>query len=114
MQVLLTLRQDPKGMETIPMQQRLPLLEQYKNVHQYLAESGRLVASSGLTPEGRTLRKGQTDYVVTEGPYGTGNEMLNGFFLFDADSLDEAEQIARGLPTGEGNIIELRPLARQL
>lgn len=110
MRVLLVIRQDNTEFEKRSWEEREPLIAQYMKVGQFLTETGKMIASSGLTTEGRTLRNTDGEYVVTEGPYATGNEMLNGFFLFNADSLDEAEEIARQLPTGDGNSIELRPL----
>ena len=113
MKMLLVLRQDPADLTRIPEAERAPLVDEYRKVREFLEQSGALVASSGLLPQGRTLHRTGDDYVVTDGPYSTGHEMLNGFMLFEAASLDEAEQIARRLPTGDGNSIELRPLLRQ-
>lgn len=110
MKVLLVVRQDSTAFEQMTDQERAPLLAQFAKVVTSLYESGAMITSAPLAAEARTLRQEASGIVASDGPFATGQEMLNGFMLFNAESLDEAEKIARGLPMGVGNSIELRVL----
>jgi hypothetical protein len=51
--------------------------------------------------------------MVTNGPFGEIKETLGGYVVVKANSADEAAEFAKGSPVlqGEGNTIEVRPLA---
>lgn len=71
-----------------------------------LQASGVYVAGEALMPTGKTLRK---DHVVTDGPYMESKEMVGGFFVVKADSLDAALEIAKGCPDlALGGSVEVR------
>lgn len=83
-------------------------VEKYMAWSKKLADEGRLEAADGLTDEIRTL-KGGADTVVTDGPYTEAKEVIGGFYVFQANSFDEAEAIAKECPGLEyGQTIELR------
>lgn len=48
--------------------------------------------------------------VVTDGPFAETTEVLGGFYLVEADDLDQAVEIARDVPALPGDVIEVRPL----
>jgi hypothetical protein len=77
--------------------------------------SGHWIAGEALQPV-RTattvrVRNGKTS--VTDGPFAETKEQLAGFWLIDARDLDEAIQVAAGIPAARVGSIEVRPL-RQL
>ncbi len=77
--------------------------------------SGHWVAGEALQPV-RTattvrVRNGKTS--VTDGPFAETKEQLAGFWLIDARDLDDAIQVAAGIPAARVGSIEVRPL-RQL
>jgi hypothetical protein len=77
-----------------------------------LAESGRLVAAEPLHP-GHTattvrLRNGQT--ALYDGPFAETKELLAGFYLIDANDLNEALAIAARIPPAKYGSIEVRPV----
>lgn len=83
-----------------------------QNMEQWLAWVGQLqasgvyVAGEALMPTGKTLHK---DHVVTDGPYMESKEMVGGFFVVKADSLDVALEIAKGCPDlSIGGSVEVR------
>jgi len=47
---------------------------------------------------------------VTDGPFTETHEQLGGYFLIDANDLDEAIQIASRIPGAKKGTIEVRPL----
>lgn len=74
-----------------------------------LAEQGKL---SGAQPLHRTIGKQikGTKKVVTDGPFMEGKEMVGGYLLCKADTLEEATAIANDCPIleFEDGIVEVR------
>jgi hypothetical protein len=63
-------------------------------------------ATTVRVDEGRTL--------ITDGPFADTKEVFAGFFLFEADDLDRAIEIAARIPAARlGGAIEVRALAGQ-
>ena len=54
------------------------------------------------------VRGGKT--VTTDGPFAETKEQLGGFYVVDAENLDEAIEWAAKIPTAEFGTIEVRPL----
>ena len=62
----------------------------------------------GLTREGRVVNA----TVVTDGPFVESKEIVGGFSIIQADTIDAAAQLARGCPGIQvGATVEVRPLA---
>jgi hypothetical protein len=80
-----------------------------------LEASGHMLAGQALQPvETATtvrVRDGKTS--VVDGPFAETKEQLAGFYLIDARDLNEAIQIASGIPPARIGSIEVRP-AREL
>ena len=81
-----------------------------------LDRQGKFLYASPLQPaRSATLvrvRDGKT--TITAGPYAESREVLGGFYIIDADSIQEAAEIAArhpGARHGTVEIRELRPLA---
>ncbi|MGH3378897.1 MAG: YciI family protein [Actinoallomurus sp.] len=53
--------------------------------------------------------RSDTESVVTDGPFAETNEVLGGFYLIEADDLDEAVEIAKDVPVLPGDVLEVRP-----
>ena len=75
-----------------------------------LAKAGALIALDGLQPPATAARvsfsRGQT--VVRDGPFTESKEVLGGYWLIQAASLEEAVAWARRAPAEEGDVIEVR------
>jgi hypothetical protein len=79
-----------------------------------LAARGKLGASLRLMPTGAatTLRKSQDPPLVIDGPFAETKEQLLGFYLIDADDLEDALSVARELAKANpGGAYEIRPIA---
>ena len=81
---------------------------------QDLIHRGKFLAGSPLehTSLGKTVRVRSGNPVITDGPFAETKEQVGGYTLIEADSLDEAAEIAAGFlsrSTFPGNI-EVRPL----
>ena len=77
-----------------------------------LRARGKWIVGDQLAPprRGRTVRVRDGKKLVTDGPFTETKEALGGFDLIEADSLDEAVEIAAGHPIAEFGTIEVRPL----
>ena len=56
-----------------------------------------------------TLAPGDGKPLVLDGPFAETKEQLVGFYVFEASSLDEALELAQGLPLDSGRL-EVRPI----
>jgi len=57
----------------------------------------------------RVLRWRNGKVAVTDGPFAETKEVLGGFYVIEAASMDEALEWARRIPMGRGSI-EVRPM----
>ena len=82
---------------------------------QQVAASGRMLAAEPLYPThtATTVRVRNGELTLYDGPFAETREMLAGFYLVDAKDLNEAIQIAAGIPPARHGSIEVRPV-RQL
>ena len=68
-----------------------------------------LDAGDALTPEGRVVTSKK---VVTDGPFAESKELVGGYSIVKADTIDDAAALAKGCPALEtGGTVEVRPLA---
>nr|WP_217704044.1 YciI family protein [Schlegelella koreensis] len=79
---------------------------------QQLAGSRRLLAADALhgTHTATTVRVRNGETTLFDGPFAETKEMLAGFYLVDAKDLNEAIQIAAGIPPAQYGSIEVRPV----
>jgi hypothetical protein len=72
-----------------------------------IAAQNKLVSKgSRLFPEGKVMRPA---HVVTDGPYMEIKEVIGGFSVVRAGSLDEATEMAKGCPIlQKGGTVEIR------
>jgi hypothetical protein len=67
-----------------------------------------LDAGDGLKKEGRVVNASK---VVTDGPFVEAKEIVGGFSIVQADTLDAAAELAKGCPIFlRGGTVEVRPL----
>src|SRR4051812_50155139 len=59
---------------------------------------------------GRSVRRRGGKAIVTDGPFVETKEAVGGFDLIEADSLDEAGEVASNPPVAEVGVIEGRAL----
>jgi len=76
-----------------------------------LNKDGKYVAGEPLIPGGKLVSgKNKT---VTDGPYTEGKEVVGGFFLINANSIDEATEIAKDCPDYElGGSVQVRQVMK--
>ncbi len=79
---------------------------------QQLAAGQRLLAAEPLhrTHTATTVRVRGCEVTLFDGPFAETREMLAGFYLIDAKDLNEAIQLAAGIPPARYGSIEVRPV----
>lgn len=61
-----------------------------------------------------TVRVQDSQTLTTDGPFAETKEALGGFFLFEADDLDAAIEIAALIPAARrGGAVEVRPVVER-
>jgi hypothetical protein len=74
-----------------------------------LARQGRRNTGTALDNPGAAVRGHER--VVTDGPYAESKDLVTGSMIFEADSLEDAIDVARTCPTYEfGGSVEVRPV----
>ena len=74
-----------------------------------MAEVGKLVGGQPLEREARSLVDSGTR--IVDRPLAEGKELVGGYLIVKADSLDEATEMAKGCPGFEHNCtIEVREI----
>jgi hypothetical protein len=61
-------------------------------------------------PTAKTLRKRSGKLLVSDGPFTETKEVLGGFNLIEADSMEQALELAAGFPWTEFGSVEVRPI----
>src|SRR5947208_1622688 len=70
-------------------------MQQWQSWISGIATDGKYSGTNRLLKEGKTLAPGN---VITDGPYLEAKEMIGGYVIIKAGSLDEAVQIAQACP----------------
>ncbi len=86
-------------------------LESTQCAHE-LKASGHYIGASPLqsVTTATSVRVRDGEQLVTDGPFAETREQLGGYFLINADHIDEAIQIAGKLPGAHLGTIEIRPM----
>jgi hypothetical protein len=77
-----------------------------------LSAKGQFVGASPLQPiaTAKSVRVRDGRRLVTDGPFAETHEQLGGFFMIDANSLDEALAVAARIPAARKGTVEVRPV----
>lgn len=81
-----------------------------------LSKKGYLIAAEALQSvrTATTVRVRNGKVSITDGPFAETKETLGGFFLIDANDLNEAIQVASKWPSARLGSIEVRPIEAEL
>lgn len=77
-----------------------------------LQREGKRIAAEALHPvnTATTVRVRDGGVSITDGPFAETKEQLAGFYLVDADDLDDAIRIAAKIPAARIGSVEVRPV----
>jgi hypothetical protein len=81
-----------------------------------LAEDPRARGGAQLQPveTATTVRVQDGQTLTTDGPYADTKEVFAGYYVFEADNLDEAIELSARIPAArQGGAIEVRPVVER-
>jgi hypothetical protein len=94
--------------------EQLTEAEQQAQTEQYMAISRDPKTKSGADlgdlSKATTVRVENGKTLTTDGPFAETKEYLGGFYLIEADNLDEAIEVAGKIPAAQRGAIEVRPV----
>ena len=85
--------------------------EAYAKYTQDIVQSGHLKGGDRVKPPAtaRTIRRGNGKSLTTDGPFAETRGQLAGYYIVEADDLDEAMAVAGRIPFTSG-AVEVRPI----
>ena len=88
------------------------IFEAMGKYNEELAKAGVLLAADGLAPssKGKRVKFSDDERTVIDGPFPETDQLVAGFWLWKASSMDEAVEWLKRAPFGGGVEIELRPM----
>jgi hypothetical protein len=106
MQYILLIYGDEKAWESRSREEQGKMFEEHGKYAARLRDEGRMVHAAPLESSGRavTVRNGSR----TDGPFAETKEQLGGYYVIEADSVDQAADWAKQIP-GDPTV-EVRPL----
>lgn len=109
--MLLFRETSPERYEAMSADERRHCLGRWNDWCESLAARGKLQHGHPLEPTGRVVATTR-DRRALDGPFAEAKELIGGYFMLTAASLDEATAIAEQCPNLEyGMVIEVRPVA---
>jgi hypothetical protein len=90
--------------------QRATEMAAYQSFH---AKAGSAIrAGDALLPAATGVRisGGPDAPTITDGPFAEGAEVAGGYYVFEAENLDDALALARDIPAARYGAIEVRPI----
>lgn len=86
--------------------------EESTQLAQQIQADGKFLAAAPLQPvaTATSVRIRDGKRLVTDGPFAETREQLGGYFLVDAEDLDEAIGIAAKIPGARVGTVEIRPV----
>ena len=88
------------------------MMAEYRALTTELQEKGHHLAGERLQPvsTATTVRVRDGKTLSTDGPFAETREQLGGFYMVEADNLDDALGIAARIPSARFGSIEVRPV----
>lgn len=88
------------------------MFAEYGQFTREVRDAGRYRAGEPLQPSrtATTVRVRDGKTLTTDGPYAETREQLGGFYIVEADNLDEAVALAARIPSVRIGAVEVRPV----
>jgi len=99
-------------LESVPQSELDAVVGECRSHDAGLRKNGQLLASERLQPvsTATTIRFSNGRTAVTDGPFAETKEQLGGFYLIEAEDLDDAIKIASNIPPARFGCVEVRPI----
>ena len=88
------------------------VIKRYGEFTQEVRDGGKLVSADRLKPAtaATTVRIRNGETLVTDGPFAETKEQLGGYYVIEAENLDQAIDAAARCPGAETGSMEVRPI----
>ena len=112
MKYLLLIYHDEPSWNALSEPERQQIYGEFRSLRSELQSRGQFVTGSQLQPitTATSVRVRDGKELITDGPFAETHEQLGGYFLIEAENLDEATSIAARIPSARTGTIEVRPL----
>jgi len=106
---LLLIREDLVRREQMSDEEFYGNIKQMQQWVEGLAQAGNYIQADALVNNGRYVTK---DHIVSDGPFIEAKEAISGFFLINAENVEQAAAIAQTCPLVTVGIVvvEVRPI----
>jgi hypothetical protein len=100
----------PESTEEADAATQAEIMTAYQNFH--IKAGSAIRAGDALLPSATGVRitGGPDAPTVTDGPFAEGAEVAGGYYVFEAENLDEALALARDIPAARDGAVEVRPI----
>lgn len=112
MQYLLLIYTNENQFEGLGEAEKKKITGEYMDLVQSMRAKGQYVGGNrlDLTSTATTVRVREGKKLVTDGPFAETKEQLGGYFLVEANDLDEAIRLAEKIPAARWASVEVRPI----
>lgn len=83
-------------------------IEKYQNWVEKLSAEGKYIMGNRLANSGNAVIDAKN--IISDGPYLESKEIVGGYILIKASSLEEATSLAKSCPLAEDCVISVRPM----
>jgi hypothetical protein len=112
MKYLCIVYNNEKVLQSMSAAEGQALVDEALDYNETLRRSGHFIAANALQPvhTATTVRVKNGKASVTDGPYAETHEQIGGNVLIEAKDLNEAIQLAAGIPPARMGAVEIRPI----
>ncbi len=96
----------------LPDAEQQSIMREYFAINELPGTFGGAQLQSAATATTVRVQNGET--LATDGPFAETKEVLGGFYLFEADDIDAALDVAARIPAARmGGSVEVRPIVER-
>lgn len=112
MRYMLLVHHDEETFRKRGESERQALLQESVQLANQLHAKKQYVSAAPLHPslETKCVKVCEGKPLITDGPFAETREQLGGYFLIEAENVDEAIQIAARIPGARIGTVEVRPV----
>jgi hypothetical protein len=112
MQYLMLIYGQESNFTKVTPQEQASMSAEFGKFTEEITKSGKYRGGNRLAPiaSATTVRVRDGKRVATDGPFAETKEQLGGYYLIDANDLDEAIALAAKIPAARFGSIEVRPI----
>jgi len=112
MKYLCLIYENERAWETMPKEQADAMLGEYFTFTEGIKQSGQLLGGEALQPTqtATTVRVRSGKVSTTDGPFAETKEQLGGYYLIEANDLNDAIKVAAKIPSVRLGAVEIRPV----